>query len=131
MEAIEELKTLRLSQEQGISEVHQCVKHFFLRNNFDTYGDAFNFLINSDSDERKKEAKELDVSEFSRDILWLVGTYGSETQIEKEFLKIEPKFLPKKEKPETSESKEVSINPKKTKRKQKRRFWKNKNGYDC
>lgn len=122
MEVIEELKTLRLSQEQGIAETHQCVRQFFIRHNFTTYGDAFSFLINSDSDDIKKEAKELDVSEFSRDILWLTGLYGAKTQIEKEFLKIEPKFLPKKEKPETSESKEVFINPKKTKRKQKRRF---------
>ena len=65
MGAIEELKELRSLQNQAIADVHSCIRKFFLRHNFDTYGDAFSFLIRSDSDERKIEAKELDVSEFS------------------------------------------------------------------
>lgn len=100
--------------------IEEIVRQFFDRhkNSLKTYGDALNWLHNTEYEQVRQEAGKLGRSEFTHSILLLISTFGPSAKIDFEALKPkESKLVPDYVAPPEKEEK-ISVKKKKKRKKQ-------------
>jgi hypothetical protein len=106
-----------IDQLAAFQQVGASVAKSFLKQGFETFGDAFSWWQNLDADLAEQESRDIGRSEFSMDIQWLVAQFGPNTSIEKEAL---AQIKPTKSKPKAIEA-DISDTQIVTKTKKRRR----------
>lgn len=87
-----------MTQKEAVKEIHDRVRQCFTRHQFKTFGHTLHWMHNEDYEILEMEAGEQGYSKFSTDILWLIGQFGPNSQVDHKVMDVRkiPKLKPVK-----------------------------------
>ena len=77
-----QLKLTTLTQREAFHEVHDRVRQCFVRHKFTTFGDALSWWHDIPYETQQLEIGEVEISQFSTDILWLISIFGPKESVD-------------------------------------------------
>lgn len=122
-----------MNQKEAVKELHDRVRQCLTRHKFKTFGDIMTWWHNEEFEICEMEAGEQGMSKFSTDLMWLIGLFGPNAQIDHKIMGAKKvpalkkvKILMEAEEEEDSASKTTRLTKKSvkktTRRKKRRRF---------
>ena len=76
-----------MTQCEAIRDIHDRVRQCFTRHKFITFGDALSWWHETSYETQQLEIGEMQISQFSTDIMWLISFFGPKEPVDYKIMK--------------------------------------------